>query len=504
MSPRNTSPLTRTSRASTVQAIGCENYSALGSTCAIPTQCCSSPPEVRRSFGNRNGSSTHRSDFSSRSGTKHEIAQPDAPHGNTPMVIRMPPASSRLATCINSPRSHCRLSSPPLSSRSTAATITAATIPMDISSSNVSLGGNVGSKCPSLTRSLSCDNMSQVTNLLNSGKHLDEICTSKGSDPDTVGKTFEIHSSLLEKILEIISQLKISQKQDVETLKANFDSKLGAIEKNLTESAQLQLSSLQTNFDSRLCAFEKSGQEYAEMSVRISNRLIAIEERLASLPEFCELIQQLRIDQKDDVANVKTNVENRLRDLEEHIGSIFSQEIHEAIYKHKQEQNKDITSLRMMLQDRVTVTHRTMIGHVVTPVRGDTLQHEHDRERDVAIPQGTADNIEHRMRVAEDNIDLITSILKGMEAKLPPVDGEVPECEATENMLLKSNENDTNINYIEVSQQACESSCVIHPAKDALEFCQYDAAHVVDKAPNDQPQGVQSCAAHARKQQETE
>jgi len=235
------------------------------------------------------------------------------------------------------------------------------------------------------------------------GSNLSSVLTCGKLDPrldETADKAFdmqEANRAVLTKILEIISQLKAVHENDMSELKSDFESKLCTAEKNLMESMTVQHNILQTNVDSRLCALEEAKQEFAQVK---ENRICGSEEDTYVPPKEREVIRQLSSDQKEEVANLKAHVENRLRNLEDHFAHM-SKEFQETIFKNQcRQQEEDSTGWETILEDRVAVFRHKGIQ-----------QQEFEKTR-VTKSKCT---LQQRLCEAEGNISLIVSILTNMQ-----------------------------------------------------------------------------------------
>jgi len=187
------------------------------------------------------------------------------------------------------------------------------------------------------------------------------------------------HSTALEEIYTVITQLKNLLKEDIATLRANFDSKLRAVEDNLIEGVKLQHNLMQTSFEWRVCAVQQHSREHANVIASIEDRLSAIEESRFCASQLQEAIAPPHQTQKEKVA--KTMVAN----------------------------------LTTIPEDQIALTEELVcdipVAHAQEVMQQDGAEHK---------AKHTASKVlfEHRLSKAEGNIDLCTSLLNSIEARI--------------------------------------------------------------------------------------
>jgi len=262
--------------------------------------------------------------------------------------------------------------------------------------------------------------------------------------------------SLLQDIYGIINQLKNLLKEDISKLKANFESKLCIVEENLVEGLKLRHNLMQSSVDGRLHAIEENSHEHSNMMANIESKLSAIEECMSRIPEFGEVICKHSIVQPLEVAKMRT------------------------------------TSLTTIPEETIAMTKDPVAG--ISSTQDETPQHEHEQKKTYA---GSNAIFEDRLSKAENNIDQISSLLDGIEARLSDSVDQMLKKKLTESMHRISTEKSTSIGSMASSLHASEASdAALHSAVEALMRADYFVPPVKENLMRETMTGVGGLEKH--------
>lgn len=284
-------------------------------------------------------------------------------------------------------------------------------------SGGASLGGCLSMETPRLLDHST--NASRYTKSWDGRVNVSRQPSANGSNIGTY--TPSANCSILDMFSEIINRLKMEHKEDIKRLKAQFDSKLGCVEKKITQSI------LQPNFESRLLALECAVQKSEDVGPKFDSRLSAVEDSMALLAELRELIHQHSSELNKEIQTIKTNITKALFRIEEQIGIGSMNGLQHSMHKD---------GSAYIFEDRAAGVQDAISRMSFTQIPSNKT---HQKPEQGGRPQNST--MAQRLCVVEGNVDLITSILQKMS------DG--------------SNEARTSIGSLRSPWQVCRPSAIM-------------------------------------------
>lgn len=226
------------------------------------------------------------------------------------------------------------------------------------------------------------------------------MCTSACTDQTSnVSDSHQEDTCLLQKNHDIIDLLRDALEEDIAKYEARLEKQLQAGLHKLEEKARLH-DAWRTQFNTRLCAVEEGMQDLVKMIADLKNP----DRSLAALPELRQLHQKSR-DLKQEVAETKTHMENKMYQLEEQFGVL-----QDSILQHKTEHIDNIAILNATLEDKVAVMqkglHSIRCMHIDTKLSMETRLNTIEASNDVTNVLGVLQDALQNKAVSGSNVGL--------------------------------------------------------------------------------------------------